>query len=478
MTYVFVVLVAVCAVVAWRHWRSGIFLMIVIAALQDPIRKTTPDAPAWFVLSTIPVLAASVLGLLRDMPDWWSHFQHVERPLARAIGVFALYLILPTMLILRYGVTGIQLAIMGGLFYGAFLCAIIMGVLWGDSPRRTLRLLGVYVTVTALALIGVPLQYLGLFPDWLALGTEAMEMEWIRHIPGVIITMYAGFYRSPDIMGWHATTALMAAYILANASRRLWVRGVWIAMCGWCAVGTVLCGRRKMAYMLPILLISMLWCQRHRLQVHWPRHALVTGLGLLFFIFAYDRIGPYDEVTTYYIDTADEILERGTAHGIATVKTTLFHQRSGLLGYGLGAASTGGHHTMGGGGRPRAWQEGGVSRLAVELGLPGLILFGWLVSVLGRRMYQIACWHGRQDHAVSSIYVGLFSLIVANGMSFVVSGQIFGDPFIAFFVSLLAGVELSGGKIPRRLAARRHERTRREAARRVERMRAQRESAA
>ena len=51
-----------------------------------------------------------------------------------------------------------------------------------------------YCVVTAIMLIGNPLEYLGVARGWSALGTSAMSHEWLQYsVYGSIVRMVAGF---------------------------------------------------------------------------------------------------------------------------------------------------------------------------------------------------------------------------------------------------------------------------------------------
>ena len=65
------------------------------------------------------------------------------------------------------------------------------------------------------------MEYLGIAKGWAALGTVAMGHEWIQtSLYGTIVNMIAGFYRSPDVMGWHATALSMLSIILGHIYNR------------------------------------------------------------------------------------------------------------------------------------------------------------------------------------------------------------------------------------------------------------------
>ena len=55
--------------VAFSNWRLGIYAAVAMAFLQDPLRKMTPDEPAFFILFSAIVLCAALLrGVVCGIP--------------------------------------------------------------------------------------------------------------------------------------------------------------------------------------------------------------------------------------------------------------------------------------------------------------------------------------------------------------------------------------------------------------------------
>jgi hypothetical protein len=444
-TLLFVAYIVGATLFAFTSWRSGPFLIVLAAALQDPIRKTTPEAPAWLILGVAPIFAAWTIGMISRHPGWWSEFRWREPRLARGVEIFGAGLIIPVLIDLQYGIGGIKLIVMGMLLYGVVIANLVLGFYYGGDLGVVRRLFRWHVLVTAVMLVGVVLEYRSVFPDWYALGTKAMGNVWIRYIPGYNVRMISGFYRSPDIMGWHATTAALLAMLLALTSRSFLPRLAWTAISGWALVGTFLCGRRKFFYMIPLFLLAMTWLSLRRRGSGAAKFAAlgVVSMGLFYGIYA--AVGPYEDVAVYYFRTMGDTAQRAKDFGIWEVVSTF--QQSGYLGQGLGSAATGAHRLETSDDRPRTWQEGGLGRLAVELGLPGLLCAFWLAYVLLVRLQAQARTSGASGGASGDLYLGVYALILANGTSFVISGQIFGEPFVGFFFSLLLGIALASTRL-------------------------------
>ena len=290
-------------------------------------------------------------------------------------------------------------------------------------------------------LIGTPMEYLGIAKGWSALGTTAMGNEWLQYsVPGIVINMIAGFYRSPDVMGWHSTALSMLSIVLATYTTGK-QRYFWIALAGWGLIGSVLCGRRKMFFMLPVfisVLTLVYFSVPKRIKI--ASVVMIVLISLLSGYYLYRKIGPSAAIEKYYFQNPDVIFGRVEKHGIDSVIGT--YKQSGIFGEGLGTATQGSQHISAS--KPRTWQEGGLSRIMVEMGLPGFICFLYLVIILFMTVWikiiNNPVFYNSPDF---SIRAGLFSFISANSISFVVSHQIFGDPLIICFVAILIGSILS-----------------------------------
>jgi O-antigen ligase len=83
----------------------------------------------------------------------------------------------------------------------------------------------------------------------------------------------------------------------------------------------------------------------------------------------------------------------------------------------------------------------------VELGIPGFIAF-----VVFQLSLLWAGWRALKRPIMRRtpaffLYVSLFAMIVGNYSQFLVSGQIYGDPFIASLLSIMIGAMLSSARI-------------------------------
>ena len=152
-------------------------------------------------------------------------------------------------------------------------------------------------------------------------------------------------------------------------------------------------------------------------------------LGLLF-----ARVSSRHETSVYTEGTRTSRVEIAQRLEGGTIET---FRQFGLLGAGLGTATQGVRHLLGTD-LNIGWQEGGLAKLAIEVGLPGVmaILFlGWVILRLWLRLTAVGDVQGSSQF----LRVILFALVVANGGSFLASAQAYSDAVLALLAGFFAG---------------------------------------
>jgi hypothetical protein len=424
---------------ALAGWRSGIALMIVLAAVQDPLRKLVPGTPGWLALATVPVFAMSLFACMTRTKHFWGEFRACYPSIARLLLLFAVLCLPAAWLSASYGRGSWIMTLVGAFSYSIIFLGIIAGF---HYPRRLSELrwlLALYCLLHGTMLTGTILEYFKWFPDAQVIGSKALGFEWVRRHSGYSVDLVAGFYRSADVMGWHASAVTMISFMLAftgKGSRRLG----WSFVCMVALAALLMCGRRKMVYMLPIFLVALGW-------IYWnagrsSRIIAIAGLLLLPVGAAWlvgDRLTEDTSNIRYYTETSDETLDRLEQHGFGAVAET--YRQTGFFGKGLGVATPGVHHLDVE--RPRAWQESGTSRVFVELGVPGSIGMVLVMGAIVYALWRVTIRQVRGRAPAAPYAAGMLAFFLANVGSLIVSGQILADPFIAAFLGFIVGLNLS-----------------------------------
>src|SRR6516225_6596709 len=204
MTELAISLLAVPVFWAIAEWRLGLLLCLVVAILQDPLRKLTPGEPVFYVVFVGVVFAGMCLGALaRGVPlnpnPLFKRYRQFAMP-------FALFL---TLVIaqacnsyIRFGNPMITLT--GLLTYVMPLVSIVCAyqLACRQGGLRISQFISWYIVCIALALTTVYLEYSGY--NWPVLGSVGQGLIIYDTDSGIALRTYAGLFRAPEIAAWHA----------------------------------------------------------------------------------------------------------------------------------------------------------------------------------------------------------------------------------------------------------------------------------
>lgn len=434
-------LIAVSSVLAIVNWRWGLYAIVLVAMVQDPARKLTPGTPGYLVLATLPVWGGVIIGALRKGDLSWEGFRQLHPKLSRMLLLYSAGLIVPAVLSATYSSGSWQLTLLGAYTQYAIIAGFILGGFFPGKQGDIERLMAWYCILAGIAMTGAPLEKWDVGTGNGLVGTSSLGANWMTQRTGVELKMLSGFFRGPDVMGWHAATLAMFSVTLSIQGKG-WKRIGWAALAGWAGVALMFCARRKMiAMLLPYALVIAVFLLVFRRARSLLAVILCGVVGMGIWWHAYHRIGPDEELEEFYGTTFEESTQRLEQHGFDAVIGTI--QQAGFWGHGLGMAAQGTHHIKCE--RPRIWQESGPSMLAAESGVPGLVLFAGVVLLL-----VMAMWTSIRVASGTSAgftYFGLAATVFANGIAGIVSAQIFGDPFVGLFLPFMVGLILSGSRL-------------------------------
>jgi hypothetical protein len=430
----FLSILGLAALVSLVDWRRGWLMAVVIGILQDPIRKITPGTPPEMTFSILIVYFAILFGsqamLQRQLRDLSRRFAGVSQ--AMILVILCLFLAAVTGLV-TFGIAYWKVPALSLFIYLAPLPAVLLGYAWMKDEDALLRFFRFYSIVTSIAMIGCVCEYLGF--TWPILGLVAQPGLYIRHLPGVQIPMLSGFYRAPDIMGWHAATLGSIGIGMAvrgGMKMRTWP---WMLVALWGFVNCLISGRRKAVYMLAVFALVLVWRYFRRLTT--TQLAAIAIAGVLMGVIV-SRIASDERSSVYAkgtVTSREEVWIRLEGGLVDTF------DQYGLMGAGLGSATQGVHHLTGKE-LNVGWQEGGLGKLAVELGLPGLAAVAYFAWILAGALLRLA---RAPDIPGSSqlVRVILLAILVSNIANFMVSAQAYSDAVLilltAFFVGCFLG---------------------------------------
>lgn len=434
-------LVALSCLAALSNWRLGLLLCVFIGIIQDPIRKVTLGTPAHLTIAFMPVYACAFFNLCSTTPLLRSFRQH-HSSLLQAFVVIFICLLMSTAQTLSYGAEAFPVAMLGLFSYAGGLPSLFLGYHFiRDEYREIDKPLMIFAAMTAIMLIGVPLEYSGYQFSRPFLGTISMKGAWYRwYGANDYVAMISGFYRSPEIMGWHAAAATIIAIYLMLVAPRLGL--LWCALGVWGLAGVFLSGRRKM-FLVVLAFVAILTfladgANRQRLII-----TLVIACAIIAPIVAVGVDNRYVAAAQSGVDTASMRL---TQHTFASSVWLL--DRIGLFGYGVGIQTQGAQH-FGLSIQDRPLTEGGFEKIMVELGIAGTLAFLYLGVCLLQRI--LACWKGVRQARISSLpLLALVAFVAANMAAFVVAFQVYGDPLIVCLGGFTIGLLLSSARLAER----------------------------
>lgn len=437
---IFLAYLALAAAVTVIDWRRGVPLLVLTGVLQDPARKLTPNQPVAMTMSVIviyvAIMIASQARLQRALGEFTKRFSGIWA----ALGLTFFFIGLAAVNGLITNGVGLWRVPMISLFiYLAPLPAVLIGYMYLDREETLYRFLMLYSIVTSAALVGTVLEYIRF--DSHVLGMVKQTGDYIRYLPGMEVRMLSGFYRGPDIMAWHAATLTcigIAMVVRAGIQRSaLW----WSLVASWGCYNAIISGRRKAVYFIAVFAAVFIWRYFRQLKT---QHVIGFAVAAIAIAFVIHEVSSHQESSVYTraaLTTQQEVTDRLEGGLFDTIR------QFGYLGAGLGVATQGAYHVADDSATVvTGWQEGGLGKLAVELGVPGLLAVAFLVWRVFFTMNRIA----RFPDLPGTSQLGramLFALIVANILNFAASAQAYSDPVLTLLTAFLAGCLFATSKL-------------------------------
>jgi len=434
--YGFLAFVTVSTLIAFANWRAGLFLWLLIAILQDPVRKAIPGYPVYLTVSFAPVYAATFFAIQREIDLFVVIRRYFPSLLIRFQALIVCVTISALVGLITLGFSPIRTGI-GVLSYFGGVPAVMIGLGLGIRQRGIIveRLIMAFIALTAILLIGVQLERWEVSLPLPVLGSmnaeKTLDLRWFNDYD--YIAMTSGFYRSAEIMGWHAMVMVLCCLFMGFKDLRS--APIFGAIAIWGTYCALLSGRRKMLMLLVVFAAIMLVMSAAKDRQRILTYIGAVAIAMLFSLpFVTDSL--YLMTFTSGLDTAAAKISEKGMQG----PTWLFWI-VGPFGYGVGAIAQGAQH-FGDLTVEIPFVEGGFEKVMVELGLFGTAV-GLLVAFeMLSKAYSIASWMKRsQKFSLDATFC--FAFVIANLTAFLIAFQFLGDPFIASFVGLIYGVLLS-----------------------------------
>jgi hypothetical protein len=437
---------ALASAIALTDWRKGLLLCLAVGFLQDPLRKLWPGEPVYLtalvgIVLVIAAAGAAARGELLTIKTTTEWRIFLWLPIT-AFGLVVLLQAART--VTEY--QSITLAVLGLIGYLAPLAAAALGYSFARNPAMLKIFLGCYAVLSVAAATGVYLAFLGY--DWPVLEEVGEGLIVFSH--GLPLDAYAGFMRTPEVTAWHAGAGaclLVILGVVAKQPRWRLAAGVLILV----LVGAALLTGRRKATVEILLFVGVYWLALAYARAGATRVAAVAAVAVFVVWFAIPQLLEPEEMDVrlepYVRHSAtgfSDAPERFTALGLGSVEWAI--RRHGMLGTGAGTGSQGAQHFGGGvtlvGGAP----EGGLGKIATELGLPGLLAAAWVMAALIRVIWSGQGRAQRLSPERNALRYGLLAFLSAKSVGFIVAAQIYGDLFVLLLLGWTLGFILA---IPR-----------------------------
>ncbi len=438
----FAFLGAAC-IVALNDWRRGWMLVAVCGVLQDPARKLTSGSPVAVSFAVVGLYALILFAARNEIMEHLRDFARRFGSLHTATFVFLLLLGVSALNgLFTYGFDKWKVPLLSFITYAVPLVAILLGYTWLQREEMMYGFFRWYAALTSVALAGTLMEYLRV--ESRLLGMVGFEGDYIRHLPGIQIRLLSGFYRSPDIMAWHAATLTAIAVAMAlryGLDRRALI---WSGLAGWGFFNCMIAGRRKAIYSVAVFAAVFLWRYFRRVKAS----QVFAMLGVAVILGGIVREIASTEKTSVYargaVASQQEIATRLEGGFIETFR------QFGLMGAGLGTATQGVRHLLGTN-ENVGWQEGGLGKLAIEVGLPGILAIAVIALILARMLLTLTRLPDVEGSS-QFLRVTMFALAAANAANFMASAQAYTDAVLALMTGFFVGCLFATATLDERLA--------------------------
>ena len=443
---------AILSVAAWfafANWRHGLFAVVLVALLQDPLRKLAPNEPVYFVLLVGVVFAAAALGGMASGVSMspqriWGWRRYLALPFGIFVGVLFLQAVNS---LLRF--ENIMLPSIGLIAYLTPLIGlcVVHQMIVRNSDKFIENVLAFYVVATSVAIATLYFEYTGF--DWPILGEVGQGIVIFDRVTGAKLSAFSGTFRSSEVAAWHAA-AIVCFFLILLSNQRMTPTKALLAtafVLVIIALGMIT-GRRK--FLVIIVVFVSVYATLFVYFGRGLRLAILAGFIGLVGTFAFNFLIPdssqeassrdfhtrnlYQNYVSRTKGVFADIPDRITELGLAPISWA--YARYGLFGAGLGTGSQGTQHF---GAVSQGAAEGGLGKIWLELGAPGFFAIGFLGWALVRHIWRVLNFVSQQSKRLSRISYGLVSFLCANLATFAVASQIYGD----VFVLLLLGTALA-----------------------------------
>ena len=452
MDLLLTMIIGLCAVIALFNWKLGLVTFVVTAIVQDPLRKIVPDEPVYIVTASAAVFFLAFVGAVsRDLKINPNQIQGWRAGLSLPAYSLIIWILAQTVhSLIAYNSPLVSIA--GLISYLGPIPAVILGYQFAlrSGPIGIQKWLGTYSLLAGIALLSILIEYAGIESE--LLGQVRVDMKIFDL--GTVLIGKSGIFRSTEVAAWHATAVACLAFIwLTSPSLRYRRIGWGLVIIVACVGLGILTGRRKSIVMVLVFLgvymvLISIFFRRYRYVLIGSTVAVTAILLLTVNPFVQEQTasgGRNLEEYQLFVERGKSVFEEIPDRVLSlTLGQAEWAQRTaGSFGAGVGIGTSGARHFGNVGERFGGIGEGGVGKIFAELGIPGLVLMGWLLLALLRHVWRTLKYAAPRSDQVFRLASGLVAFLVGNISAFLVGTQIFSDLFVLICLGLIAGFLLA-----------------------------------
>lgn len=425
--------------VGLSSWRLAFLATVVAGFVQDPLRKIVPGEPVFLVTVCVGVMVLALAGAIgRFGMVSLAPISGGDRLTTAVLSLFvALVCVQAVAAWVRFG--SIVIAGIGVLAYLSPVPAVWLAYHYAEGVDDVRHFLRLYVSGAAVVTAGIYLSVAGV--DTVLLGEVGEGL--LLYDPDLgRLALHSGLMRTPEVGAWHAGAGSCLLIVLATTFRGQIPRGLVPVAVLYLIAGGLFTGRRKMlvtvvTFAAIYLLLLYLYRQRSA-----GRALVVIGAATVSLVVATLFMSPSSEEIRPFVQRGQtgfrDAEERFSGLGLAAISWG--YERGGFLGLGAGAGGQGTQHfadageVIAGGSA-----EGGLGKIIVELGVPGLVLALMGVALVARNLNRILGLAAGSDAVLLRLSLGLVAFAAAHVPAFVGAAQIYGDPFVLILLGSSLG---------------------------------------
>lgn len=422
--------------------------MLVVALLGDPIRKLTPNNPVFLSVCFVPIFGViylRILSIARKNKNIFSYYPSFKQP----VFFYLLCLVFAFLNAFFRNPHALPLILFSLAQYLGIIIAVRVGYYFLRRENDLIKLVKIVVLTEIPFLFTVLLHFLGYQDRFPVLRTMRFEGAYVQFHGGEMLAMLNGIFRSPEPMGWNAMIVTIGALFLLVRGRQKILWNIFFSFASLFGIFCILMsGRRKffLGVMIFVIIFLILIMRKNVKKM-----ISILLFLLILFGFGWNYLSKKEMATLYIASAKSGYTATGERFKSGVYGSMIWAiKRDGFFGAGLGASTQGAAHFKGS--SEQAGIESGPGKILSELGVPGFIAFVLLVLSYFGNLYKILKMKWFKGTIFMSVAF-LFSLVLTHFILFLVSHQIYGDPFIALVTGLTFGMLLA---IPRMIEADSH----------------------